>query len=114
MLGLNSGRVAKSAQDIGLGDQFRYWRGASGRRYLFSLIRNPDLCDLQNGVVLEATMKGSEPVPVWLGEVDAEGTKRGFSIGQASSTKRRVFAHFLAGDDNARSAVMRDLVAASA
>jgi len=109
MMQLNCGRVAATAQSIGLGDRFRYWRGTSGRRYLFSLLQETDFDDLQNVVMIEATIAGAEPIPVWLGEIDGEGTKSGFEIGMATAPKRRAFAHFLAGSDSERHAVMLDL-----
>jgi len=109
MMQLNCGRVLATAQSIGLGDRFRYWRGASGRRYLFSLLRDSEFNDLQNVVMIEASIAGSEPIPVWLGEIDADGIKSGYVVGPASNAKRRIFVHFLAGSDDERRAVMLDL-----
>ncbi len=109
MVQLNCGRVPATAQSIGLGDRFRYWRGASGRRYLFSLLRESDCDDLQNAVVIEAQAFGSEPVPVWLGEVDGDGVRSGNAIGSTAVGKRRKFAHFLSGSDAERKAIMLDL-----
>jgi hypothetical protein len=109
MMQLNCGRVPATAQSIGLGGSFRYLRGASGRRYLFSLLRDSDFDDLQNVVMIEATVTDSDPAPVWLGEIDSEGVKSGYVIGYASGTKCSRFVHFLAGNDDDRHATMIDL-----
>ena len=42
------------ARDAGYGDRFRYWRGASGRRYLFSLVPAEALPDFNSVVVMVA------------------------------------------------------------
>lgn len=114
MMQLNCGRVPATAQSIGLGDRFRYWRGTSGKRYLFSLVRESDFGDLANVILIEASVCSQEPVPVWLGEIDSEGNKSGYVIGHASQSKRRTFVHFLAGSDVERQAVMLDLAGGSA
>lgn len=105
---LNCGRVPATAQSIGLGDSFRYWRGLSGRKYLFSLLRETDVDDLSNVVMIEASVVGLEPVPVWLGEIDADGQKSGHAVGFSSSPKRRTFVHF-ASDASERQLIVLDL-----
>jgi hypothetical protein len=109
MMQLNCGRVSATAQSVGLGDRFRYWRGASGRRYLFSLVQDSDLHDLQNAIVIEALFVGSEPVPVWLGEIDSDGTSSGRPLGAATALRRRTFVHFLSSSDEERRAILHDL-----
>lgn len=110
---LNCGRVPTIAQSLGLGENFRFWRGASGRRYMFSLVRESDLDDLQNAILIEAGMLGLEPVPVWLGEVDHDGERHGEAIGAAAGPRRRRYVHFLEGNAGERHAVLNDLLAAS-
>lgn len=110
---LNCGRIPTIAQSLGLGENFRFWRGASGRRYLFSLVRESDLVDLQNVVLIEAGMSGMEPVPVWLGEVDQDGERHGEAIGAATGPRRRRYVHFLEGSADDRRVVLNDLMAAS-
>lgn len=110
---LNCGRVPTIAQSLGLGENFRFWRGASGRRYVFSLLRDSDLDDLQNVILIEAGMAGLEPVPVWLGEVDHDGERHGEAIGVAHGARRRRYVHFLEGSDADRHAALNDLMAAS-
>ncbi len=101
----------RTARAIGLGHRFRYWLGASGRRYLFSLIPPDGLDSLQNAVVIEAceTASDAEPHPTWLGEVNARGERQGYPIGSANQRTIRTFAHFLAGSDLERRAAMLDL-----
>jgi hypothetical protein len=43
----------------GLGDRFHYFRGASGRRYLFSAVRQEDLGDFRSAVVVLARRQAS-------------------------------------------------------
>jgi hypothetical protein len=38
------------AELAGLGDRFRYWRGVSGRRYLFTLVAAETLADFPKAV----------------------------------------------------------------
>lgn len=113
MLRLNCGRVPTTALMLGLGENFRFWRGASGRRYLFSLVRESDLDDLQNVVLIEATMSGMEPVPVWLGDVDEDGTRNGLTVDMATAGRLRRYVHFLDGAEADRRAVLDDLLAAA-
>ncbi len=110
---LNCGRVPTIAQSLGLGENFRFWRGASGRRYLFSLVSESDLDDLQNVILIEAGMSGLEPVPVWLGEVDHDGERHGEVLGAAFGSRRRRYVHFLDGSDADRHAALDDLLTAS-
>lgn len=110
---LNCGRVPTIAQSLGLGENFRFWRGASGRRYLFSLVRDSDVDDLQNVILIEAGMSGLEPVPVWLGEVDQDGERHGEAVGAANGPRRRRYVHFLEGSAADRHAALGDLLAAS-
>lgn len=112
MLQLNCGRVPTTAQSLGLGESFRYWRGASGRKYLFSLVRDSDLDDLQDVVLIEAGLNGAEPAPTWLGEVNAEGDRVGVQVG-VSGDRRRHYVHFLAGSFTERRDILNDLLAAA-
>jgi hypothetical protein len=102
----------RTARSIGLGDRFRYWRGASGRRYLFSLMPADVLDDLHNVVLIEATLSPCEPEPkpVWIGEVDTGGEKHGWALSASSGRLTRTFAHFIDGSEQDRHAAMLDLV----
>ena len=44
----------KLAERAGLGDRFHYWRGASGRRYLFTVVPAAVLCDFTSAAVVLA------------------------------------------------------------
>ncbi|HWB49864.1 MAG TPA: hypothetical protein VG651_12200, partial [Stellaceae bacterium] len=41
-------------QRVGLGDRFHYFRGLSGRRYLFTAVDRRDLPDFRSAVALVA------------------------------------------------------------
>ena len=105
-----------TARSIGLGDRFRYWLGASGRRYLFSMVAMDALDDLHNVVVIEASVQPgeAEPQPIWLGEVDGVGAVNGYALGAAAGRMTRTFVHFLAGSDIERHATMLDLAGGQA
>ncbi|WP_407049504.1 hypothetical protein [Methyloraptor flagellatus] len=104
-----------SARSIGLGERFRYWSGASGRRYLFSSMSTAALDDLTNVVVLlvATDMRGEHQV-VWLGEIDGEGVRSGQPVGQAKDRPTRAYVHLLAGSDDERRAILLDLTAGRA
>ncbi len=90
------------------GYRFRYWRGVSGRRYLFSAVPSETLADFRSVVVLYAE-------PVAGGRLRARSL---FIIGpegpeQAPPPKRmagdKVFVHFLAASDAERAQLVEDL-----
>lgn len=99
-----------TALSLGFGDGFRYWRGASGRRYLFSAVPADATDDLANVVVIEAAASdGREPAPVWLGEVDGSGCRSGYAIARTRGRPTRTFVHFPRGGDADRHSAMLDL-----
>src|SRR5687767_9695206 len=51
---LLSERPPEVPMRAGFGDRYRYFRGISGRRYLFSLINREELPDFRSAVVLLA------------------------------------------------------------
>ncbi|MDR3374228.1 MAG: hypothetical protein P4L98_10925 [Ancalomicrobiaceae bacterium] len=106
-----SAGTPSTARSLGFGDGFRYWRGASGRRYLFSAVPQDAIDGLANVVVIEAAdpQYGTEPAPVWLGEVDGAGSRNGYSIGRTRGRAIRTFVHFPAGSDPDRHSAMLDL-----
>jgi hypothetical protein len=91
-------------------DRFRYWRGRSGRRYLFSAMPADALGDLASVVVLMAaeTAQGPSRI-VWIGEIDAAGLRQGRTVGGAGIHRTRIFVHFLAETDADRQALIADL-----
>ena len=110
-LSLLSENAPEPARHAGYGYRFRYWRGASGRRYLFSAVPSEALADFRSVVVIHA-----EPV--------AEGRLRAralFIVGADGQTdvpmpKRvpgdKVFVHFLAATEAERAQLVEDLAAA--
>jgi hypothetical protein len=100
----------ESARNAGLGYRYRYWRGASGRRYLFTAIPSESLADFRSVVVIQA-----EPV--------ADGRLRAravYAIGEKGETDGvpprkapgdKVFVHFLAASEEERRRIIEDLAA---
>jgi hypothetical protein len=99
----------ESARDAGLGYRYRYWRGASGRRYLFSAVPSKALADFRSVIVIHA-----EPV--------ADGRLRArvvYTVGAHDSTEPsparapgdKVFVHFLAATEEERRRIIEDLAA---
>ena len=53
-MSLLSEDAPESARNAGLGYRYRYWRGASGRRYLFTAIPSESLADFRSVIVVHA------------------------------------------------------------
>ena len=53
-LAILSGETPRPARQAGLQHRFRYWRGASGKRYLFSVVPAEALADFRAVVVMQA------------------------------------------------------------
>ena len=70
---LLSDRPPEVPMRAGLGDRFRYVRGASGRRYLFSVIGREDLHDFRAAVVVLARRRGGGLQALRVAELDAAG-----------------------------------------
>ncbi|MEJ1160322.1 hypothetical protein [Prosthecomicrobium sp. N25] len=103
----------RTARALGFADRFRYWRGASGRRYLFSAVTPDSLDDLVNVVVL-TTVDGvdGDARVAWVGEIDEGGGRCGRSFADVAG-RARVWVHFLAATGPERQAVLRDLTEAA-
>jgi hypothetical protein len=95
---------------VGLGDRFHYFRGSSGRRYLFSTVPRDELADFRSAVVMVARRAGNGRLAAhWLTVLDI--------FGRPSAGDRRwppvlgptdvILVHLLSADDHRR----RDLVA---
>ena len=127
----NAAEAPRAAEDLGLGDRYRYLAGASGARYLFSLVAADTLEDFRNAVVLielgtrrrgKADGQGEDgrggedasgpPRTLWIGEVDRYGTRRGPPLSGAELRGREALVHLLAGRSAERRQVLEDLVAA--
>ena len=101
----------KPARRAGLGDRFRYWRGGSGRRYLFSLVPAEVIADFRSVVVLaaEPTADG-QYVARALSVIDQAGKGAGEALAAAGNL--RVFVHFLAANEADRRRLVDDVAAA--
>ena len=56
-----------------LGDRFHYFRGRSGRRYLFTTIARADLADFRSAVVVLARREPGGLTALSVTELDADG-----------------------------------------
>lgn len=109
----------RAAEELGLGDRYRYLAGASGRRYLFSRVRLDALEDFRNAVAVIGLGEALGAVParrVWIGEIDREGLRRGPALPRAlalaaEGDRDAVLVHLLAGDAAERREVLEDLAA---
>jgi hypothetical protein len=102
----------ETTRALGSGNRFHYWRGKSGRRYLFSAVPEEALKDLSSVVVLFADGEPADPRAAWVGEIDGFGRPRGRAL--AELRERAVaFVHFLARNDAERRAVLDDLTCAA-
>ena len=98
-------------QKAGFGDRFHYFRGRSGRRYLFTVVSGEALEDFRNVVALLA-----EPAPSGrlaahaVVTLDAYG-RLGPSAGDLSPPGRQTLClvHLLAANETERRAVVADL-----
>jgi len=102
-------------QRAGLGDHFHYFRGSSGRRYLFSKVAADELADFQSAVVIFAKRAAAGRVTAhWITLVDPFGRPEG-----AGRTRRwppiqpdtLILVHLLSPGDAERRAVVADLSA---
>jgi hypothetical protein len=98
----------------GLGDRFHYFRGASGRRYLFSEVAAKDIGDFRSAVAVAAERLSDGRLAVtWIAAVD--------SAGRPMTAARRwprfepdavVLVHLLAAREGERLALVADLTEA--
>ncbi len=110
---LLSDRPPEIPQKAGLGDRFHYFRGRSGRRYLFTVVADEALADFRGVVAILA-----EPAPagrlVAQTVVTVDGRGR---IGPlpdhawppTSGRQSLCLVHLLAASDSERRAVVADL-----
>jgi len=100
----------------GLGDRFHYFRGASGRRYLFSEVPAKDIANFASAVavVAERRMDGRLAV-TWIAPLDRFGHA---AMGDRREPRVRpgtvVLIHLLSASDAERQALVADLLASAA
>ena len=100
----------------GLADNFRYWRGASGAKYVFTEIDLNEVGDYTETVVmlLDARRRPSGPKLAYLGEAEsARIDPTGKSAAANRKSSMRAFVHLLAEDADRRRQIIADLAAAA-
>ncbi len=110
---LLSDRPPEIPQKAGLGDRFHYFRGRSGRRYLFTAVSGETLADFRNVVAILA-----ESAPA--GRLAARAVVTVDALGRiepaaepALGRQTICLVHLLAFSDSERRAVVADLASLS-
>jgi hypothetical protein len=106
-LAIPSDEAPEPARRAGLARQFRYWRGASGRRYLFSAIGEDRLADFRDAVVIFAEADGERLVGRSVFAIGAEPAAPPARPGEV------VLVHLLAPTAAGRERIVADLIAPS-
>jgi hypothetical protein len=103
------------AEKAGLGGRFHYWRGRSGRRYLFTSVPRDSLGDFRSVVVLFAEpAAGGRMIARSIAMLDALGRMAGSERTAAELPAGAVaLIHLLAGSEAERQRVVADLAASS-
>ena len=105
---LLSERPPEVPMRAGLGDRFRYVRGVSGRRYLFTRIEPDELADFRSAVVILAKREPGGLRALSVAELDAAGRPVGVSAWPTIVPRDGVvLVHLLAEHVSARRAVSR-------
>lgn len=97
----------------GLGDRFHYFRGCSGRRYLFSTVAADELGDFHSAVVILARRAGNGRLSAYsVLLLDAFGRATGSDRHRlrAISAETVVLVHLLAGSEAKRRDLIADLM----
>ena len=103
-------------QRAGLGDRFHYFRGNSGRRYLFSTVAANELADFHSAVVVLAKrVAGGRLAAHWIAPVDPFGHPQGVGRDRRWPLVFRdtvILVHLLAAGEAERRDLVADLSAA--
>ena len=109
---LLSDRPPEVPMRAGLGDRFRYVRGASGKRYLFSVIGREELRDFRSAVVMLVQNGGGGLRALTVTELDPSGRPaHGETWPPIVPRDCRILVHLLAENSPDRQAVVADLTA---
>ena len=106
---------AKLPQDLGLGERFWYWRGASGRRYIHSIYAADACPPLPGAVYVAVCRNGGECRAVAVGRLSSfwDGSLAGLAgAGLAGVDADEIHVHLLARNADEAEAVLDDLHAA--
>ncbi|MEM8813810.1 MAG: hypothetical protein AAGF59_14445 [Pseudomonadota bacterium] len=99
---------------VGIDDSFRYWRGASGARYLFTEIPPHQIQEYRETVIMVVdSRRRAAPKLTFLGEVDEAGSNHAAALARHRPTLR-AFVHLLADDPARRREIIDDLSRAAA
>ena len=99
-----------------LGDRYRYWRGASGQRYLFSAVEADRLGDFADVIVVVARPQpgGSfAGVTALMVGATTDPARRALQRRLSATTGLIVFVHLLAKTPADRAAILNDLLGES-
>jgi hypothetical protein len=99
----------------GLGDRFHYFRGGSGKRYLFSEVSAKDLADFRGAVAMAAERWVDGRLSAnWIGAIDTMGrpvtADRRWPLFRTGTV---VLVHLLAATESDRQGMLADLAEAA-
>ncbi len=102
-------------QKAGFGDRFHYFRGQSGKRYLFSTVPHGELSDFRSAVVIYARRVAGDRLSAdWITLVDVFGRPVSRDRRWPSADRDTVvLVHLLAKSEAERLNLMHDLSAAA-
>jgi hypothetical protein len=100
-------------QQAGLGDRFHYFRGRSGRRYLFSVVERERLADFRNAVVMVADRASGRLAAQAMATLDAAGRPGAGDWPFPVLRHGVLLVHLLAHTAAERRAVIADLAPAA-
>lgn len=112
---LTDGGTPDFADRCGLGDRYRYWLGASGRRHLFTAVDARELPDFSQAVVVLARREldgGYVGVDVVCPGDPGEPASAEVSSRSIADPMLAVFVHLLTGSPAARQRLVKDLTGA--
>lgn len=98
----------RAAEALGLVETYRYVHGASGQRYLFTIVPEDGLREYPGAVAVKTVSGGRSRRIAWIGEVDDQGFAHGTAIGR-KPRRVQTLVHLLARDPETRRRVIRDL-----
>ncbi len=106
---------AKLPDDLGLGERFWYWRGASGRSYIHSIYPAGNCPPLPGAVYVAVRNNGGYREALAIGRFAScwDGSLGGFDASRLLPAEAdEIHVHLLARDSSAANAVLDDLVSA--
>lgn len=100
---------ANALAGLDLGERFRFWRGKSGRRYVFSVFGLSDHPAFEHAVAIAVHHKPQHRRrAVWIG-IMAGADWPALATAAAYAGCDEVHLHLLAADDSRRAGVVQDL-----